>query len=62
MKKEVTKMRNMVYRLADGRVVKTHAEAKNSKMNYEVVMEDVFEEFDENKLSEKRRALRRTLV
>lgn len=55
-------MRNMVYRLADGRVVKTQAEAKNSKMNYEVVMEDVFEEFDENKLSDKRRAVRRTLV
>lgn len=55
-------MRNLVYKLADGRVVKTQAEAKGSKLAYEAVMQEIFEEFDENKLSEKRRAARRTLA
>ena len=55
-------MRNMVYKLADGRIVKTQAEAQAFNGKYEVIMQDVFEDFDENKLSEKRRAVRRSLA
>ena len=49
-------MRNLIYKLADGNIVKTYKEALNSGQSFKPIMEDVPPE--EPVLSPKRKAMR----
>ena len=60
--KEVMNMRNLVYKLADGSVVKTQAEAKASGQAFKAVCENIVEVFDTDRLTEKQIARRRRLA
>lgn len=55
-------MRKLVYKLADGTVVKTLAEAKASKQDYKDIVITIEREFDDSNLSDSQRARRRRLV
>lgn len=55
-------MRKLVYKLADGTVVTTQAEAKASGQTYKEMVEIIEEIFDENRLTDAQRARRRSLA
>ena len=55
-------MRNLVYKLADGSVVKTQAEAKASGQNYTMECENIVEKYDTSRLTEAQAKLRRSLA
>lgn len=55
-------MRNLVYKLADGSVVKTQAEAKASGQTFKMICVNITENFDDNRLTEKQIARRRSLA
>lgn len=55
-------MRNLVYKLADGNVVKTEAEAKASGQAFKAVCENMIENYNTDRLTEKQAARRRSLA
>ena len=55
-------MRNLVFKLADGTVVKTQAEAQASGQRYTMECENIIEEYDTARLTETQARLRRSLA
>lgn len=54
-------MRKLAYELADGTVVNTYDEAVASGQIFKGIAVNIFEEYDDNRLTDKQRANRRKL-
>ena len=55
-------MRNLVFKLADGSIVKTQAEAKASGQRYTMECKNIIEKYDTTRLTETQARLRRSLA